>query len=166
LIGIQSQKVFDAIVYSKTCHKCAHAGVNQENEPIGEIPPNPNHCCSHNFNGTSKSVEPIAALKIIVRRFETGLAYVSTLMEDDDSTVCSHTQLIQEEQWPQNKSTNLCLTMANSLLHVKAIDMYLANPSHHGKAASIQMGGGLQGIHTRRVQKIIMRSYGSLCSRQ
>jgi len=53
----------------------------------GEIPPSIQHQCPCNFKGSSKSMELIAAVKMIVRLFDTVHAFVSVLIGDDDSTV-------------------------------------------------------------------------------
>jgi len=131
-------------VFSKTCCKCKKTSAIQgkTNCASGEIPLSTQHWCPCNFKGSSKSMESIAAVKMIVRLFDTCRAFVSTLIGDDDSTVRAQAQHSYQEQlntgamtdkekeWPKNKSGNFIADHRKLPLHIKEIDKMLADPSH------------------------------------
>jgi len=68
LIGLQSKKILDVVVLSKMCHKCKKTSASQAKMDgvSGEISPSTQHHCPCNFKGSSKSIELIAAVKMIV----------------------------------------------------------------------------------------------------
>jgi len=62
-------------------------GINPKNlnELMGKIPPNPGHQCPWNLS--SKSMEPIGTVKMIVWLFGRGGQYASTLISNHHSTL-------------------------------------------------------------------------------
>ncbi len=148
LIGARSKKILDVVVFSKTCRKCKKTSASQAKMDgvSGEIPPSTQHRCPCNFKGSSKSMEPIAAVKMIVRLFDTVRAFVSVLIGDDDSTVRAQARhsyqerlntgamTDKEKEWPKNKSGNFVADHGKLPLRVKEIDKMLADPSHRCKS--------------------------------
>ncbi len=166
LMGARTQKILDTVIFSKSCRFCTNAwkkqGIDPKNlnEPMGEISPKPHHRCPRNFKGSSKSMEPIAAVKMIVRLFETGIAYVSKLLGDNDSTTRAQVQhshqakidagIMKDSEWPVNKKGKCVADHGKLPLHVKAVDKFLADPSHHCKS----WGRALYGLY-RKIGKSI-----------
>ncbi len=120
-----------------------------KDEPMGEINTNVNitsHRCPRNYNGSAKSMEACGALSLITRTYNRGNECVSILVGDDDSTTrsnCKHSikAVMQAngwtnkaEHWPKNAKGKYVADNGKLALHVRAIDKFLADPSHHGKS--------------------------------
>ncbi len=157
LVGCYTNKVIDCICYSRGCHSCLNTWKKQglsrteatKDEPTGEINTNLNiksHRCPRNFNGSAKSMEACGALLLITRTYNRGNECISILVGDDDSTTrsnCKHSikevmaangWTNKKEHWPKNAKGKYVADNGKLGLNVRAIDKFLADPSHRGKS--------------------------------
>jgi len=111
LVGANSNKLWKRIIYSKSCCTCtwqlkkkgaasldgvgATDPADTSNEVLGELPmDHQDHCCSMNFRGSSKSMEPHGAVACVTALFNTGIAYIFEIVGDDDSSISEPLTLI------------------------------------------------------------------------
>jgi hypothetical protein len=80
LIGARSKKVLDSIVYNKNCTTC-----NKHMALTGSFNRLQKHYCLKNYEGTSKSMEAAALVKMLSRAPELNSVSVCTIISDDDS---------------------------------------------------------------------------------
>jgi len=103
------------------------------------------HCCSKNFQGSSKSMEPNGAVACVTALFKTGIVYAFEIVGDDDSSIQANRQhlfqaLVDAGIWVDKKT---CWPKRNKKytnnhgkipLTVLAIQSYLADPAHWCKS--------------------------------
>jgi len=126
-------------------------GLTQEeatkDEPMGELINNTTtHQCPCNYNCTTKLMEACGAVSMITMVYNAGKDVLLTLIGDDDSTMCSNSKhsikatmavngwTNKAEHWPKTKGGNYVANNGKLPLHVRAIDSFLADPSHRGKS--------------------------------
>ncbi len=158
LVGCFSNKLLWRICYTKgcaTCHlKWKKQGVSVDDataaNELGELGRvKTDHRCPHNFKGSSKSMEARGALSMVIAMFNLGKNYISRLLTDDDSTTCSNMrhpfhELVKlgimkpktdkETDWPNTAKGHFVADKGKLPLMVKAIDDFLADPTHRAKS--------------------------------
>ena len=107
LIGARTGLPIGARIYAKQCQFC-ETHEREENEEI------PNHECPKNFNGTSKSMESMAAHELYTSLYTEEQVHAQWIIADDDSSMRSQLQWkIQDKldnklitEWPKYVSVN------------------------------------------------------------
>jgi len=94
-------------IMSKKCTTCDRAA-KFESEVV------PEHNCPKNHEGSSKSMEPLAAVELLKSIYDHGNCYISTIVSDDDSTTaanCKHSHQARIDagdmtvaEWPRTAS--------------------------------------------------------------
>jgi len=87
LIGAESKKVLDSVVYNKKCTICA----KQERRGVID---RQSHRCLKNFDGSSKSMEAAGLVAMLKRMPEQKSASVCIIISDDDSNARAKAQHI------------------------------------------------------------------------
>jgi hypothetical protein len=85
LIGAESKKVLDSVVYNKKCTICA----KQERRGVID---RQSHRCLKNFDGSSKSMEAAGLVAMLKRMPEQKSASVCIIISDDDSNARAKAQ--------------------------------------------------------------------------
>jgi len=80
LIGARTRKVLDSAIYNKKCGVCT-----KHEKRTGNTTNVRNHLCVKNYNGSSKSMEAAALVKMLIRVPEEKNISVCTIISDDDS---------------------------------------------------------------------------------
>ena len=86
IIGARRKGIIGMVLYSKTCRKCDAA--EKRREEVEE------HGCQKNFEGSSKSMEDSAILKMVEDSFYNRFFIIYIIISDDDSimkAVLKHT---------------------------------------------------------------------------
>ena len=78
---VHCQKILDYVVKSKLCVIC------QKYKKIENIP---EHDCTKNHEGSSKSMEVDGILEMVVNMFEKNNVSVMSITADDDTTMIAH----------------------------------------------------------------------------
>jgi len=80
LIGAQTKKVLDSVVYNKKCKTCElHYSMVGFYENVNK------HQCMRNYKGTSKAMEAEALVTMLQRAPEKNSVSICTIISDDDS---------------------------------------------------------------------------------
>jgi len=160
LVGANSNKILMRVCYSKGCCTCTRQStkkknngeaVSKEKESLGERRnDDKGHRCPHNFDGSSKSMEAIAAVKCITALYETKKARCKELVSDDNSSTranCRHSfkaKIVEkiwhdkETCWPR-KNGKYLLDHGKLPLHVPEIERFLADPAHRCKCVGKEL---------------------------
>ena len=80
-IGLYGRKIIDSCTYCKVCNVCKQARIKN-------LTPK-KHYCAKNWEGTSKSMEASAILKICAQAPLKGY-HVGVIISDDDTTMRAH----------------------------------------------------------------------------
>ena len=109
MIGGYTKKVIGFKSMSKECSVCSNFEKKKDRE--GPVNP-PEHECTKNHDGSSKSMECKAILKMVVEAFLEREFMVGTIVADDDTTMKKTLRhnykenvrlgLLQKEDWPKN----------------------------------------------------------------
>jgi hypothetical protein len=84
LIGARSKKVLDSTLFNKTCGICT-----KHERCTGSLDNVRMHICVKNYEGSSKSMEAAALVKMLIQSPEVNAVSVCTVISDDDSNARS-----------------------------------------------------------------------------
>jgi len=123
-----------------------------KDEPSGKLQlDSMTHHCPCNYNGSAKSMEASRVVSMMTALYDEGGKYLSILVSDNDSTTRSHSQHLYKavmdfngwmnkaDHWPKMKGNKYVADNGKLPLQIKAIDKYLADPSHCGKSFGCAM---------------------------
>jgi hypothetical protein len=120
-IGQQTRLVIALAIMSKRCMTCDKA-----HELEREVP---EHNCPKHQEGSSKSMEPLAAIKLLKFVFYNSHSYVRIMVMDDNSSTvanCKHSYaekikagLMSAKEWPKTDSGSKKRTPGSS--HLKSL---------------------------------------------
>ena len=79
IIGARSKGIIRMVLYSKACRKCDAADNRGEESE--------EHECPKNFEGSSKSMEASAILKMVEDSFLNRFFVIDIIVSNDDSTM-------------------------------------------------------------------------------
>ena len=135
LIGTKTKKVIAMIILNRGCDKC-RVGKKKKRPPS-------RHKCVMTHPGTSKSMEAVAAVNIVVMLSERGTPLVSIIGDDDSSVPANLRHSYKDLQetdpnfnWPLNpKRTAKKIDYGKLGLHIDAIVNFFADPTHRCKVA-------------------------------
>jgi len=97
----------------------------------GELPTRDNdHRCPLNFKGSAKSMEARAAVALIMKVFESGEDCLAHLVTDNDLSIGR----MQKSDWPKMKGGANVSNKGKLPLTVRALDSFLADPTHQIKS--------------------------------
>jgi hypothetical protein len=82
LIGARSRKVLDSVIFNKKCGVCTK---HKKRTGIANDEKVCHHYCVKNYDGSSKSMEAAALVKMLLRIPEETSISISTIISDDDS---------------------------------------------------------------------------------
>jgi hypothetical protein len=129
-VDLKTKRIINFIVYSKRCTTCTRYN------KLGTPPPI--HRCSHNFEGSSKSMEADASVqhKVDLETKATGV-YIHTLCTDDDSSVRANTRYslddIARRDYPDYHGRNKAITdwpYSESTVNGKTTRTYAKDTGH------------------------------------
>ena len=139
LIGARTRKVVAMVVMAKKCSFCVSWAKTNIAAPV------PNHDCTKNHEGSSKSMEPLAAVELLVMVHKQGTP-VARLVGDDDSSfranirhsykerMQSETDPFTAKDWPRNEKSKRKHDDKGKLpLTTPEVKEALADPSHRTK---------------------------------
>jgi len=135
MIGVKSQKVIALILLNRGCAHCDRSKRKKKNPK--------QHKCVNSHPGTSKSMEAVAAVNLVVMLSERGTPLVSIVGDDDSSVPANLRHSYKELQandpnfiWPLNPAGTAKKKDYGKLeLHVDAIVNFFADPTHRCKVA-------------------------------
>ena len=141
MIGGYTKKVIGFKSMSKECLVCSDFEKKKKDEEGQPVNP-PEHECTKNHDGSSKSMECEAILKIVVEAFLEREFMVGTIVADDDTTMKKTLRhnykdnvrlgLLQKEDWPKNKKgKNIA---SGRLLNSVTSPQFLADFNHRVKS--------------------------------
>ena len=123
IIGERSKGIIGMVLYSKAFRKCD--AVEKRREEAEE------HECPKNFEGSSKSMEASAILKMVEDAFYNRFFIIDVIVSDDDSTmraVLKH---------PYKGAQGQVLKSSKGKLHEDIPEpSFLADPSHRVKVVA------------------------------
>ena len=150
MVGALNKKIIGMIVMAKVCAFCRAWDKKHVDCENCETPHNtPNHNCSRNHTGSSKSMEPKAGVLLLEEIYMRGKVPIYTLIGDDDSTLTANMRhswkaridanQMDATEWPRGNPTasnprgakkpdHGCLP-----LHVPEVKIELADPTHRCK---------------------------------
>ena len=123
IIGARSKGIIRMVLYSKACGKCDAAENRREETEEHEFP--------KNFEGSSKSMEASAILKMVEDAFYYHFFIIGVIVSDDDSTmrdVLKHPSKGARGQVLKSSKVKLDTEIPKP--------SFLADPSHHVKVVA------------------------------
>jgi hypothetical protein len=148
--GQQTRLVIALAIMSKRCTTCDKAHELERKVP--------EHNCPKNHEGSSKSMEPLAAVKLLKFIFYNSHSYVRLMVMDDDSSTvanCRHSYaekikagIMTAEEWPRTDSGSKKKDAGLLPLEVPEPDN-AADPTHRAKCVASKVFS-LQKIHGRK----------------
>ena len=123
IVGGLTKQVIGMVVYSKLCRVCLEAEKKK-------VPP-AEHDCQKNFEGSSKSMEASAILKLVTDAHKKRRFIVHVIISDDDSTMQAHLT------HPRLKKNNKPYADSKGKLSTRIpAPMFLADPTHRVKCVA------------------------------
>ena len=98
-ISVDSGKVLDICILSKSCKSCTRMSSIMKSDPAHYEKWKASHTCNRNYSGSSPNMEKIGAIKIFERSLERHkLYYTSFLWRWRQQSISSHTEYIRTSE--------------------------------------------------------------------
>lgn len=111
MMGVETGKVIDYSVRSKTCKIC-------ENAERKNTPPAP-HECTRNWTGSSKSMEPDMIVEMVGRTLEKGVRMEGLVGDDDTTAITRINKELDPNIQKQSDKNHVKKNIANSLYNLQ-----------------------------------------------
>ena len=146
--GQRTRKIIALAIMSKKCTICCdRAKKARELEGNEEVP---EHYCPKNHQGSSKSMEPLAAIELLKYIYSNTNSYVRIMVMDDDSSTVANGKhaykdkiaagLMMANEWPKNEKGTKRKDAGLLPLEIPE-PQSLADPTHRAKCVAAKIFG-------------------------